>query len=408
MKVLMIGYNASLLKSISESDFKFDIIVLEEEELYVNKKLQNKNFRCLKEVIFSEYQQSKNYLKIVDKLKRMDFDSIIPGLEYAVTATNDIAKELGLPFAGDGVEHFLTNKIMLRNHCNKNIIKQPRYKKVNSRSDIEKFFDVKPIVLKPANRQASLGVIKIHKREEIPKAWKEVTNLIEKNQNASRIMEWEYLVEDYMEGVEISSEVFVKNGEILFVNNTEKIVSEGRYSVELAHIIPARIEESTNQKILDYVEKLVKSFKFENGILHFEIMITRDGPKIIEVAGRPPGDMIFKLIEHSYGFNPYKEFIEILSKKRVKNLFPKKHNKGTCIYFLDPKIRGVWNGEIDDFLLKDSGILEWSMYLKPGEIIREIKSSWDRVGYVLTTGVDSNEAYLKAVKLNEKVFISKG
>lgn len=408
MKVLMVGYNSTLLKSISDSNFICEITVVEEEELYFKKELHKNHFSCLKEVIFSEYQQTTGYFKLVDKLIKMNFDSIIPGLEYAVKATNDIASALGLPFTGKGVDSLLINKIILREHCERNNINQPRFKKIKNKTDIENFFNGGSIVLKPANRQASLGVIKIHKKEEIRDAWIEVNNLEEKNQVASRSMEWEYLVEDCMEGVEISSEVFVKNGEILFVNNTEKKVTVGRYSVELAHIVPARIDQSTNRKVINYVEILVRSFNFENGILHFEIMITKEGPKLIEVAGRPPGDMIFRLIEHSYKFNPYEEFIKILSKTIDKNVFPKKHYRGSCVYFLNPKTRGPWNGRIDNCLLKNPNILDWGLYIKAGDMINEVKSSWDRVGFVLTTGIDSKDAYLKAKKINDKIFTIRG
>lgn len=404
----MVGYNSTLLQSISDIGFNCEITVIEEEELYQKKKLYKKYFNCLKEVIFCEYQQTNSYINLINKLREENFDSVVAGLEYAVSSTNEIAKELKLPFAGENVSSILTNKLLLRNHCQSKGINQPSYREVTSLADIEGFFKGSPIVLKPANRQASLGVIKISKREEIPQAWHEVINIEETNQIPNREMKWNYLVEECMEGIEISSEVFVKNNQVLFINNTEKKITPGRYSVEIAHIVPARINEDTNKLVLNYVNELVNGINFENGVLHFEIMLTKEGPKIIEVAGRPPGDMIFKLIEYSYGFNPYAEYIKVLSKQDDKNIFTAEPYRGTCIYFLNQRRQGVWDGKLAEHLLESPSILNWSIYIKPGDTIKEIKSSWDRIGHVITTSTTSNEAYEKAKDLNENIFYSKG
>ncbi|MEM5627512.1 ATP-grasp domain-containing protein [Bacillus wiedmannii] len=206
-------------------------------------------------VIFCEYQQTRKYLDLIDVLKEENFDAIVAGLEYAVVATNDIAKELNLPFAGENIANFLTNKLMLRNFCHINGISQPNYRQVRDLADIQDFFRGAPIVLKPANRQASLGVIKISNKEEIFQAWNEVINIDETNQIPNREMKWEYLVEDCMVGIEISSEVFVKNKQLLFINNTEKKITSGRYSVEIAHLVPARISVETSKLLFDYIKK---------------------------------------------------------------------------------------------------------------------------------------------------------
>ncbi|PGW29663.1 ATP-grasp domain-containing protein [Bacillus cereus] len=408
MKVLMVGYNSTLLQSISDNDYNCNITVIEEEELYQKKRLYERKFKCLNDVIFCEYQQTRKYLDLIDLLKEEDFDAIVAGLEYAVVATNDIAKELNLPFAGENVANFLTNKLMLRNFCHSNGISQPNYRQVKDLADIQDFFRGAPIVLKPANRQASLGVIKISNKEEIFQAWNEVINIDETNQIPNREMKWEYLVEDCMVGIEISSEVFVKNKQLLFINNTEKKITSGRYSVEIAHLVPARISVETSKLLFDYIKKIVDCLGFENGILHFEIMITNDGPKIIEVAGRPPGDMIFKLIEHSYGFKPYEEYIKVLSRKNVRSVFPIDPYRGSCIYFLNSSCSGVWSGNFSEDILKSSSVINWGIYIKPGDVIREIKSSWDRIGHVMTVSSTSNDAYKKARELNEMILNQEG
>ncbi|MGL4819669.1 MAG: hypothetical protein ACRC5C_06785, partial [Bacilli bacterium] len=103
MRVLMVGFNGSLLESLSKSGEKFVITVLEESVLYEKKKLHLKSFPVLQEVLFGEYQQSNSYLTYIEQWKAQSFDAVVAGLEYAVPASNHIAEQLGLPHGGVNV-----------------------------------------------------------------------------------------------------------------------------------------------------------------------------------------------------------------------------------------------------------------------------------------------------------------
>lgn len=405
MNILMIGFNISLLESLERYDEPFVVTVIEEPDLYANKNLQQYSFQCLKQVVFSEYQQSTSFLEALDELTGDSaFDVVVPGLEYAVEATVKAAQKLGLPHAGEIASKTLTNKYQLRMFCAEQNIPHPRFAKIESLDDLCRFYQGNPIVLKPANRQASLGVIKIKSDLELEDAWKEVLQIDEGVQVASRDMEWQYLAEECMTGLEISTEVFVSNGEVLFINCTSKETTSGRYSVELGHMVPALISSEIENQLRIITNKLVTSLCFGYGVLHAEWMFTTDeGPKLIECAGRAPGDSIFEMIELAYGFDPYLSWVNVLSGKTP--VFPQLATRGAAIKFFSSETGKVQQIEGIENLV-DPDLKGWEINIKTGDEIKPIKSSWDRIGYVLTTGENSLEANKLAEKMISNISIT--
>jgi glutathione synthase/RimK-type ligase-like ATP-grasp enzyme len=77
-----------------------------------------------------------------------------------------------LPNLGEAAAKALTNKLIMRDRCVKVGIPIPRIPRVNNAEDVEWFFDG-PLVLKPANRQASTGVVRVERYEQIKWAWAE-------------------------------------------------------------------------------------------------------------------------------------------------------------------------------------------------------------------------------------------
>ncbi|MBW3583384.1 MAG: ATP-grasp domain-containing protein [Euryarchaeota archaeon] len=109
------------------------------------------------------------------------------------------------------------------------------------------------------------------------------------------------LAESNLAGQEFSCEAFVHGGKIKFLNITEY--------VRLGHsnFIPASPElEEYRPKIVEAMEELIEAFGVENGFLHPEWFISKNGNvKFGEVAARVPGGHIFDLIERAYGFSAY-------------------------------------------------------------------------------------------------------
>lgn len=114
--------------------------------------------------------------------------------------------------------------------------------------------------------------------------------------------EFPALMESHLDGWEFAVEAWIHNGRIRFLNISEYV--RLGYSVH----VPASPElEQYRPQITRQIEKLIKTFDIEFGMIHPEYFVTSDGEMYFgEVAYRPPGFKVFELLARVYkGFNAY-------------------------------------------------------------------------------------------------------
>ena len=89
------------------------------------------------------------------------------------------------------------------------------------------------------------------------------------------------IIEEYMVGPEVSVEVMTVNGEPHILQVTDKITTGAPHFVEMGHTQPSRLGGENVAKISDLASRAVKSVGIQNGPAHVEIMLTKDGPKMV-------------------------------------------------------------------------------------------------------------------------------
>ncbi len=135
--------------------------------------------------------------------------------------------------------------------------------------------------------------------------------------------EFPALMESHLDGWEFAVEAWIHNGKICFLNISEYVTLG--YSV----FVPASPElEKYRDQIKQQIEKLVKTFDIEFGLIHPEYFVTSDGEMYFgEVAYRPPGFKVFELLERVYGFNAYQASMLVFDPKttedEIREFFPK-------------------------------------------------------------------------------------
>ncbi|MFX4228362.1 MAG: ATP-grasp domain-containing protein [Porticoccaceae bacterium] len=142
--------------------------------------------------------------------------------------------------------------------------------------------------------------------------------------------EFPALMESHLDGWEFAVEAWVHNGKICFLNISEYVTLG--YSVH----VPASPElEKYRPQITDQIEKLIKAFDIEFGMIHPEYFVTSDREMYFgEVAYRPPGFKVFELLERVYpGFNAYHATFLVFDPKtteeEIKSYFPREVEDAT-------------------------------------------------------------------------------
>lgn len=315
--------------------------------------------------------------------------------DFIITSTSDmpvrtvswVNEKLGRPndISYEGAI-YATDKIAMRNRMKECGVPIPEYHEIKNLDDFLEAASKMPerFILKPADNAASRGVVLIDKSRnpDLEKIYKYSTQYSRSG---------EALIEEFMEGSEVSVESYTINGEPHIITITDKLVTELPFFVELGHTEPSRLTSTQQEDIKKVAHAAIKAIGMENGPNHTEIKVTPAGAKLVEIAARLGGDYITsKLVPLSTGVDMIECSFATLLGEEVK--YQNTISKGSAIRFIQGK-KGILKA-VDGLeeALKMPGVLEIEIYLKPGSYIRSPENSSDRVGHVIATGKDADEA----------------
>ncbi|OQR65755.1 hypothetical protein B6E66_01365 [Streptomyces maremycinicus] len=392
-QVVFVGYNAAYLRAIDGSVPSGSVVVIEEPDIIRKRGLQDAaaRFDCLDRIVPAGYQQSAEALDLAAELTATrPVAAVVPGLEYAVPATAALAEKLGLPGATETAAQALRDKVRLREVTGAGGVRNPRWREVHGPADILEFAADGPVVVKPANRQASVGVQLLDSVDAATaeEAWRRTSSAAEYEQVPDRQLTWRFLAEERLRGPEYSVEALVRQGEIIFENVTAKTVVPGPYPVELGHLLPAPLDQDTQDAFRTAMRALVDAIGFRTGILHAEWILTESGPTLVECAGRCPGDYLIDLIDLAYDTRIRLTLIDLLAGRAVT--LPRSARQASAIRFLAAEPGTVTEVAGLDTARGLPGVHVAEVDVEVGQEVRPWASSWDRAGHVIATGPDAD------------------
>lgn len=172
--VVVVGFGRLLLSYLDRFLPAKSVVLVEDPDIIAKRQVLTRRdeISCLREVVPARYHQD---LECVDAITACcadaHVDAVIPGLEYGVPGAAHIAQELGLPGATAVAADILCDKLRMRQAAAAAGIRNPEWREVRSADDVADFLAAGPAVLKPANRQASLGVQLLEPADDPAAAW---------------------------------------------------------------------------------------------------------------------------------------------------------------------------------------------------------------------------------------------
>ncbi|HEV2373483.1 MAG TPA: ATP-grasp domain-containing protein [Streptosporangiaceae bacterium] len=406
MRVLLVGYNESALSGLDRCLPARSVTVLEEPDLWQAKALEPKaaGHPSFRGVVFGRYQQDDEYTTVV--ARPADIDAVVPGMEYAVQAAAELAENWGLAGAGVSAAATFRDKLLLREATRAAGMTVPEFREVRGLSDLTEFASGRPCVLKPAARQASLGVLLLEPGADLAQAWQLSSTAHEPHQLADRPMTWRYLAEERLVGPEYSTECLVRKGEPVFVNVTRKRTLPGTHPVEVGHTVPGWPGGDPHEPWSTAVADLLAAVPFGTGILHAEWILTSAGPVLVECGGRLPGDKIVDLIDHAWDTNLVELWVRLLAGDAPE--LPAGPVGGASIQFLVPPAGVVGRIEALEEARACPGVQRADVRIQPGDVLTDPTCSWDRAGSVLAVGSSAAEAERRAGQALSRIRVVPG
>ena len=239
-----------------------------------------------------------------------------------------------------------------------------------------------PVICKPTDNAGSQGVVLIKNETEL----RDALHYSREHGRSGNV-----IIEEYMQGPEVSVETLSVNGECHVIQITDKLTTGAPGFVEMGHSQPSALSEDTLDKIRAAAIAANKAVGIENGPSHTEIIVTRDGPKIVELGARLGGDCITThLVPLSTGVDMVECCIRIALGETPD--VTRKFERGSAIRYFKQhsgvvkEIPGIADAE------KIDGVRQISVVHGVSETVTDITSSGARMGFVIAQAATAPEA----------------
>ncbi len=238
--------------------------------------------------------------KIVDICRNIGVDGVVSnGSDLAAKCANEIAYKLGL-ICNDPEQYAkASNKHYVR-QATQNVIELAQVKCQLYDGRLPSKY---PVIIKPQTAGGKSGLSIATDDESFKMAIK----------YAKEASDCEILIENFIEGLELSVETLSFNGKHYVIQSCEADTTGEPHFVEIAHHLPAAISEETDAKIKRVVPKILDAICYRNGATDIEMKVDKNGNVyLIEVNLRGAGGNITnQLVELSTGYNYLKGLIAI-------------------------------------------------------------------------------------------------
>ncbi|MFI9380004.1 ATP-grasp domain-containing protein [Kutzneria sp. NPDC052558] len=405
--IILVGF-VSALKVLAEFLPEQSLIIIEEPDVVRKRDVRGHiaDSKLVRELIEWEYQLPGSADTLLAARPDLTASAVVPLVEYATPCAARLAERLGVPGATLGAAELLRDKSLLRKVTRAAGVPNPVSEEVASPEEVVAFMAAHdaPVILKPANRQGAVGTQIVHDASSVPTVWAECTRHDEGVFVPDRDRAVRMLVEEYIVGHEYSVEMVVRDGQSLFFNVTDKLLYPGSRPIELGHVLPAAISGELADSLRDSTLAVLRAVGFHSGVVHCE-WIVRDGtPYLVECAGRFPGDGIIEMIERAYG-EPIGQHYFSVMRGLEPPVLPTVAPQAAAVRFISVAPGEILSIDGLEEAKELPGVVSVGLAPGVGDVVPELRSSWDRPGSIMVLAPTAGEAVRLAEKAIDQVHV---
>jgi biotin carboxylase len=347
----------------------YDYVTLKDARLtkFPDKKLKNR--------VVADFSDRQKLFETVDSVqKRLAIDGVMVIYESYVFIAAEIAAHLGVPAMPLEAARACTDKFLMRQKFADAPIKvSPDFALVESEQDVRDFaakFGF-PLILKPAHLAKSLLVTKSRSLEELLQNYERTAKNIDAvyAKYAPRVKP-KLVIEEFLEGpvhsvdADSNATPHVLDGVVDYQTGYDIGYDD---NFHYSRLLPSKLAQEDIERIREAATVGCQALGMKNSPAHVEIILTREGPRIVEIGARNGGyrermywladglDIIGNAVHIALG-----EPLAIESSK----------NEPVAVLELFPKTPGIFDGIANEAELRALPSLEYlSIKAKPGNFV---------------------------------------
>jgi biotin carboxylase len=191
-----------------------------------------------------------------------------------------------------------------------------------------------------------------------------------------------WIAEEFLAGPEVSVEAFSWRGHHQVLGITAK--RKGAHFVEMGHVFPADLPGPVRDAVSALVVRALSALEIDSAISHSEVILTADGPRLVETHPRVGGDRIGRLVELVTGLHPVARLARSLVGRPVDDQHDGAAVALVQFFTVPPGVVTAVDGAGSAAAV--AGVRDVVVDVRVGDEVGEARSSDDRAGHVVTTG----------------------
>ena len=308
-----------------------------------------------------------------------------------------LAEEFGLIFPSSEVILHARNKYLMKQRFLEHGVPCARGIRVRSREELEEI-DFShwafPLIIKPVDAYSSRGVFRALNKEELFAYYPETRKFSSGG---------DVLVEEFLEGPEVSVESITFQGKTTVIQITDHIITPYPRTVELEHYQPSYLPDSVHRQIKEVVIKAHQAIGIDNSGSHAELKITAQGPKMLEIASRLGSDHMSSYLPLlSTGVDMNQAIAQVAMGEAPDLEVKHRQFSGIRYYTWEPGKRVKKTFPIDQ-LLRNPLVTHAALKVQEGDILPEITESSKRHAYFITCGDTKDQLLQRMDLLTEEI-----
>jgi biotin carboxylase len=198
------------------------------------------------------------------------------------TSVAYVAESCGLPGIPYQTALRATDKLRMRRSFAEAGVPSPRFVELETGGDRRRALDNLglPVVVKPVDNMGARGVRLVRDETELEAACEAAI---------ARSRSGRAIIEQYMEGPELSLDALVSGGTITICGVADRIICFSPFFVEMGHTMPTALTEKDRIAVEEVFARGIRALGIENGAAKGDLKLTPSGPMVGEIAARLSG-----------------------------------------------------------------------------------------------------------------------
>jgi cysteine synthase A len=333
---------------------------------------------------------------IVEDARRLGVGGVLARWDASVPVLVHVSTRLGIPTFPEQLAETLRYKHTMREAFAASGLPSARHARVQTLEDArQRAAEISyPIVLKPSLGYGSWGVVRVDSEAQLKREFPRIFGLSQREFNSPDL-----LVEEYLDGTEMTVDSVVFEGEELFTNITEKTLPmDGTQGfAEIDMLTPPRFSASDQQAIRGIQSELIRKFRIHNAVIHTEMRLTSGGPRLLEINPRVAGANIPTIIKIATGVDLEEAALDLAFGRRP-HLEPTAQGYA-AIRVISPPTGGVLTA-VDgiDAVRRSPRVVSFTFNKAIGERVLTVPYEiQEQLGYIVARG-DAHEEVLRTLE----------